>query len=525
MTNHVSVLIVGAGPTGLTLACELARQGISFRIIDKKPERTLSSNATWIQSRTLEILKHMGIIQRFFQVGNRCHAINLYVDGKSLFKIPLNNVDSVYPFVLMVPQSETEHLLETHLNSLGGKVERSCELVDIKQANHQVTSQIKKDDKKEELTSDWLVACDGANSTVREKCHLSFPGEDLSEQFVVADAQIDSYLPKDEVHAFFDEGTLFAVFPLAKNKFRITANLHLEVKRQLFTEKEVIEMAQERAHGAYYVKSVSWISPFWVHGKVLSKMRVGSIFFAGDSAHIHSPAGSQGMNTGIQDAYNLAWKLAMTIKGKAKPALLESYQAERLPVAKQVVKQNESYTKMAFDKSFLSKLRRFVLHLLRTKHKLSKVVTEQLTQLSIKYSKSPAISYSRVSAKHLAQGLRAPDVIIDVSTHLYDYWQNAKHNVVLFTGSKISKKNIEKLQLLKEDLTRLYGDWLEVQVVAREKIPQIKDAIIDSSGVIHERYQAKQALLYVIRPDAFIAFCSKNLDINTCEKFFRKYIC
>lgn len=346
MSNKIQVLIIGAGPTGLMMACELARHGVSFRIIEKKSEPTLSSNATWIQARTIEIFDHIGIADHFIKSSNLCRAINLYIDGKSFVKIPLNHIDSIYPFILILPQSETERLLNQHLEKLNQKVERSIELVDIKQNDNTVISTIlHSDGHTETISSEWLVACDGANSTVREKCKIFFPGEDLPEQFIVADAEIESFMSKDEVHVFFDKGTLFAAFPLRSNQYRISANLHLNYPRKNFSEREVIEMAQDRAHGAYYIKSVSWISSFWVHSKVVKHMQHGSIFFAGDAAHIHSPAGGQGMNTGIQDAYNLAWKFALITKGQAKPSLLRSYHEERYPVASEIINQTDYYSK------------------------------------------------------------------------------------------------------------------------------------------------------------------------------------
>lgn len=528
MSSHLPVLIVGAGPTGLMMACELARHGIAFRIIDKKPERTLTSNATWVQTRTIEVLDQIGLATRFLKAGHSCNAINLYIEGKPLVTIPLSGIKSTYPFILMLPQSETERLLIERLEEFKSHVEWSSELIDIKQAAGTVSSTIQfPGGKTETITSDWLIACDGANSTIREKCQIFFPGEDLTEQFMVADAHINSFTSKDEIHLFFDEGTLFAASPLGKNQYRIAANLHLDYPRQKFYEKEVIEIVQERGHGAYYVTDVSWISPFWIHGKIAEQMRQRSIFLMGDAAHIHSPAGGQGMNTGIQDAYNLAWKLALTIKGKAKPLLLDSYQAERHPVVNEIVNQTEKFTKMAlFDKSFLTNLRKFSQQILQGDEELIKKICMLISQVGIQYQASPVINYE----EHIKdipewQGERAPDVTIDQATRLYDYLRNTHHNILLFTGTSEKNLALPHIKQLQEWLSQLHPDLIKTHIITNEKIDDIDDPIIfDSNGVIHKCYHIKKPAILIIRPDNYIAYCSENLEYTLIEKFFERYL-
>lgn len=527
MSSHLPVLIVGAGPTGLMMACELARHGIAFRIIDKKPERTLTSNATWVQTRTIELLDQIGLAPRFLKAGHPCNAINLYIEGKLSVTIPLNGIDSTYPFILMLPQSETERLLTERLEELKNHVEWLSELIDVKQEGNAVLSTVQlPDGKMETITSDWLIACDGANSTIREKCQIFFPGEDLTEQFIVADAHIDSFTSKDEIHLFFDKGTLFAASPLGANKYRIAANLHLDYPRQTFYKKEVIDIAQERGHGAYYVTDVSWISPFWIHGKIAEQMRHHSIFLMGDAAHIHSPAGGQGMNTGIQDAYNLAWKLALIIKGKAKPLLLDSYQAERHPVVSEIVNQTEKFTKMAlFDKAFLTNLRKFSHRILQGEEELTKKICALISQLNIQYQDSPVINYEEtIKALSPRQGERAPDVIISQSTRLYDYLRNTHHNVLLFTGTAEKNHVLTCIKQLHEWLNQLHPDLIQTYIITNEKLSDVDNVIFDSGNVIHECYNIKKPTLLIIRPDNYIAYCSEKLEYIFIERFFQQYL-
>ncbi|MBX3709703.1 MAG: FAD-dependent monooxygenase [Gammaproteobacteria bacterium] len=527
MNKHLPVLIVGAGPTGLMVACELARYGVSFRIVDKKAEPTLSSNATWIQSRTIEIFEHIGMANRFIKLSNRCHAINLYFDGKSLVKIPLKYIDSKYPYILILPQSETEQLLNQRLEELDHKVERSVELINVEQRDDGVVSEVRyADGHMEKISSNWLIACDGANSTVREKCGIFFPGEDLSEQFIVADADIESFMSKNEAHVFLGQATLFAAFPLASGKYRITANLHLDYPRRNFSEREVIEMVQERAQGAYYVKAASWISSFWIHSRVVNHMRQDRIFLVGDAAHVHSPAGGQGMNSGIQDAYNLAWKLALVIQEKAVPSLLDSYHMERYPIIQNIVKQTEYYTKMALsDDLFLENLHRFTEKIKNNETRVSKKIGEQLTQLNIRYKNSPIIDYENVSGTSLLQGIRAPNIVIDSSTQLYDFFQNTKHNILFFTGLTLRKGKLTKLIELQKSLNEMYGDLINIYIVTRDIHLDMDNVILDLNGMVHQCYKIKHSAVYIIRPDNYIAYCAKNFDLEYIDRFLKRYLC
>ncbi len=526
--THLPVLIVGAGPTGLMMACELARHDIPFRIIDKKSEPSQGSNATWIQTRTLEILDLIGMADRFLRIGHKCDAINFYVKGKQLTNIPLSKIDSFYPFILMLPQHKTEKILTNKLAESKINIERSVELTNIQQENNKVISTVKLPNGDiENITSDWVIACDGANSTVREKCQISFPGDDLPEQFMVADAKMSSFLPDNEIHVFFDKGsvfpdkaTLFSAYPLGSKEYRLSANLYQETPRKFFREHEVKEAVAERTYGNYIVESVSWISPFWIHGKIASQMRADSIFLVGDAAHIHSPAGGQGMNLGIQDAFNLAWKLALVIKGKSNQLLLDSYQSERQPIIKDIATQADDLTNMVlFDKSFINKLRKFSKDI--SKHpELSKQIGEQLTQVDIQYKNSPIINYEKIPDENSPQpGERAPNVKINNSFTLYSFLHNAYYNILIFNNHPATDEDLSKIKELENLINKNFSSIVKMFIISKENTNEINNIILDTSNRISQRYQATHSAIYIIRPDNYIGYYNNEIDISSINAF------
>lgn len=525
--NHYSVLIVGAGPTGLFMAEELARHGIQFRVIDKKANIQRVANAIWIQSRTLEMFDQLGMIDAFLRLGHRCRAISLYAKEKQLVSVPLNNVDSIYPFAIMLPQWETEKILHDRLQQMGHQAERSIELINIVQENDKVIATLKHQHGSTETVScDWLIGCDGANSTVRAKINMPFPGETITQQFVMADVIMDSFLPPDEVHLFFNNETIFIALPRGTKHYRIGGNLQVDAPRKLYTEREVKELVAERTFGNYVVEKILSISPFWIHSKIVSDLRSGRVFLAGDAAHIHSPAGGQGMNSGMQDAYNLAWKLALVINKQAKESLLDTYALERYPVMKALVDRTDEVTKMALDdQAFLRKLRSFTRKVTRSHIRLSKKIGTEITEVGIRYQ-SPIIEQLSPSVKSPRAGERAPDVVLSSNKNLYHYFREPKHYVLLFTGVAPTEKQLLKIQDIKTKIFKNYAnkvmDVIIVSSVATNQ--EVLNQLIDTEGKIHNAYAVKLSTICVVRPDTYLAYRSKRLSFSVLNRFLRHYL-
>lgn len=525
--SHISVLIVGAGPTGLMLAYELARLGIAFRIIDKQPEQTKLSNAVALQARTLEIFKQIGLADDFLRVGQACRSLDFYDHGKIYARARLDKIRSIYPFILALPQAATETILNQKLRDLSHHVERSRELVEVHQNLGDVEAVVQhQDGVREIIRCEWLVGCDGAHSAVRAKTGFSFPGDDLQEQFLVADGTLDSFLRPDQIHIFSADGYMLGVFPLGSNQYRLGANLQLGYPRKLYTENEVKQLVSERSYDQFSARHIDWISPFWIHSKMTKEMRQGRIFLAGDAAHIHSPVGGQGMNTGIQDAHNLAWKLALVIQGRSDEKLLDTYQSERMPVIRQVVETTERFTRLLLLKNkFLLLLRKLIIKTLFKIPYTERYITERMTQISIRY-KPNFILYtdSHITHEHPAVGERAPDVKLNHSGYFYNHLLDTEHHIVCFTGDKDIFKVADACKRMQSELLGPYKDLLVLHLVTPHALDEPINQIIDDSNIMHQTYNVRKPTVLVIRPDGYIGYRSQNLSASSLKNYFENYL-
>ncbi len=520
--QHPSVLIVGAGPTGLMMACELARFGVSFRIIDRKTGRTQTTNAAGIHTRTLEIFHHMGIIDRFLAAGQRWSAFRLYSHDKFMARIPFNQIDSFYQFSLLLAQSETEKILNDRLEEHQGQVEWQVELIDYEQVEGKVKARVKHSNGTEELIeSDWLMGCDGLHSKVRELAHIPFEGEDIPHEYLVADVQLTGPVD-DEADAFLGKQNMLALFPLGQGRYRIVATAEGSEVKKTFTDEEVTQIVEQRCIHKFKVSSVLWSSAFWIHSKLAGRMREELVFIGGDAAHVHSPAGAQGMNTGLQDIYNLAWKLAFVIKGIAKPELLNSYGIERLPVIKEIVDKTEGITKAAFlENPLLIKLREMVAkNIIGQSNYLQNRLGMQLTQLAIHYQNSPIINYDTDTAHDAPKpGERAPDIIISENTRFLDYLCNNQYNLLLFTGDNINNKLLQEIEDVNQWIEQNHVESIKSYVVSFTKISDFKNVIVDSELALHQRYKMNESGVFLLRPDHYIAFSSKKINKENLRHF------
>lgn len=346
------VLIVGAGPVGLTLACELARYRVGVRLIDRSPRATQTSKALVVWSRTLELMDRMGCTAAFLAAGLRARGVTLRSGGRVLGHVDFSGIASPYAFGLMIPQCETERLLTEHLRSLGGAVERGIELVAFSRGADAVEAELRHvDGRVERVTTPFLIGCDGAHSAVRHGLDLPFGGSAQGDEWLLADIRVDGAgaPPGDEVSVYLHRDGPFVIFPIPGGRARVVATIGCAEDRPRSdpTLAEVQALVRARAGPGIRVSDPVWLSHFRIHERKVSEYRRGRVFLAGDAAHIHSPAGGQGMNTGMQDAVNLAWKLAAVLRAEAAPALLDSYSPERNAVGEMVLRNAGRLTAMA----------------------------------------------------------------------------------------------------------------------------------------------------------------------------------
>lgn len=349
---QTDVLIVGAGPTGLALALWLTKQGVALRIVDKSSGPGETSRAMAVQARTLELYRQMGIAESVVDEGYKTPAMNMWARGSRKARIPLIDAGeeiSPYPFVLVYPQDRHERLLLKQLKTLGIEVERQTELLSFQDSGTEVTSVLKHaDGHEEEFTTSYLAGCDGARSLVRHQIGSTFEGGTYKQLFYVADVTATGVEPAGEAHIAFDKSEFLLVMSYGEpNQYRLIGIVRDE--RAQHPESLPFEDVGHEALNGLHIKitNVNWFSTYRVHHRVTDQFRNGRAFLLGDAAHVHSPAGGQGMNTGILDAINLAWKLAAVLKGTAPDSLLDSYQDERQAFAQKLVETTDKLFTLA----------------------------------------------------------------------------------------------------------------------------------------------------------------------------------
>jgi 2-polyprenyl-6-methoxyphenol hydroxylase-like FAD-dependent oxidoreductase len=417
VTDPVDVLIVGAGPTGLTLAAQLQAFGTRFRLIDRLFDRVHESRALAVQPRTLEVLTGLGIADSMVERGNP--AVELEMHGRfrtthaPLFDIGLD--DTRFPFLLFLSQGETEAILGDHLVAGGTTIERGVELVGLSQHTDCVTCTLHhRDGHTEEIEAGAVVGCDGAHSAVRQLAGVEFTGAAYPQTFVLADLDADGPTA-GTVHAYLGDGGLLFLFPLGRPAtWRLLA---MAPRSATGSPDEAPDLSRLQAladrHTAEAVRlhDPVWATYFRIQHRHATHYRRGRVFLAGDAAHIHSPAGAQGMNTGIQDAWNLGWKLALVLAGEAHADLLDTYEAERMPVGRGVLRFTDRAYRIATSRNPVIRALRTSLapELIRLGLAFRRgraLAFRSLAQLAIAYRDSPISQEGR--PRHCPAGLRPP---------------------------------------------------------------------------------------------------------------------
>ena len=424
------VLIVGAGPTGLAAAMSLARAHVPVRLIDRALQPDPHTRAIGIQARTLELFEQHRIVEPFLDLGHRARAANLYSNGHRLVQLDFDPLQTRYPYLLFLDQSITERLMTEHLATLGVAVERGVELTTLTQNAAGLSVNVQHaDGHVETLHPAWLIAADGAHSLIRKQLGMSFAGRTLEQTFLLADLHADTTWPTDEFHIFASGEGIAALFPMGDGRHRLIAD-HATVPATGDSEgegggeaaqappvpslDECREIVERRIHHPVALSALAWSAYFHVNSRMVEQLRMERVFFAGDAAHVHSPAGAQGMNTGIQEAFNLGWKLARVLKGDAPDRLLDTYHTERHPIEREVLRQTGFVMQLAqADHGPLKLLRERVMPALAALGPLRDAARRQISELAVQYRRSP-LTLERVLDGGPHAGARAPDALVHV---------------------------------------------------------------------------------------------------------------
>lgn len=385
------ILIVGAGPVGLFLANECARRGLRWRLIETRATQAVQSRALAIFPRTLEIFDMAGVVGPFLDKANRVTSVAVIAHGRTLAHMPFQPEESPYSFVAMVPQNVTENLLAEELQRKGGRIEYETTFVSAEQLDDRINVTVNRKSQPATFTASFVVGCDGAHSAVRHLLKLPLEGGEYPDSFMLADIEINGSLPADQLQLCPSEFGPVAIFPISATRRRIVATVE-KAEGDAPTLELVQKILTQRAPARVQALALHWSSFFRIHHRHARQLRAGRFFIAGDAAHIHSPFGGQGMNTGLQDVWNLVWKLDLFLHGHANNELLNSYAEERLPVIKNVIDTTDHLTRvMGTPNKFAQALRDAVIPMVSRLAPFQHAFVQRLSELGVAYRGSPIV--------------------------------------------------------------------------------------------------------------------------------------
>lgn len=524
------VLIVGAGPTGLTTAIELARRGVNFRIVDKNP-RAQHSNALVMHARTLETLDLMGIAERFVKEGYEAPGIDLGSDSEKPIRAEMYRLDSRYPFILVIPQNESERLLEEHLEELGVFVERGTEFLGYEAREGGVVARLEHQGGKEEtLTARYLIGTDGAHSSVRRAADIPFEGQSYDYVFFTAEAKVDSGLVKGGISQYSSERGLAFIVPFKDDYFRfVTADWKYQDES---TKEPLSRETMQESVNALIPSQPTLLEPRWLSRwgsgiRQASRYRKGNVFLAGDAAHVHSPAGGQGMNTGVQDGFNLGWKLAFVVNGLAPESLLDTYEQERHPIGKRAVETSDKILRsLIIRNDTLRNARELLVKVLVPRLPVQKALSEGLSGVSISYRDAARergeLRNDLRDIPH-PDALRAGDRVPDLELAAPDGWPDADevnrvrlfelmrpgYTLFVFMDTERAEDDLSgRLGRLGREVGAEVGQAVKVVGILGQGTPKAGDVPIfaDYERAFRNKLGAKDGSALLVRPDGYLAF-------------------
>jgi 2-polyprenyl-6-methoxyphenol hydroxylase-like FAD-dependent oxidoreductase len=515
------VVVVGAGPTGLTAALELTRFGIPVRLIDKATEAKTTSRAIGVQARTLELMEMRGLAEEFVAAGHRGLGGAMYGGGKRVARLDFTRLRSRYNYLLFLSQSQTEAILQERLEKDGVRVERGVELEALRQDAETVTAVLRRmDGGLEEVRAEYLIDAEGAHSVVRETLGLEFAGKTLHHSFILADLDVEGDLADEDFHLFASERGFLAMFPLGRRHFRLIADRPLgdEDENWQKTPREAPRLEQcqaiydERSHISVAMRDLRWSSYFHINSRMVPQMRKGRIFLGGDAAHIHSPAAAQGMNTGMQDMINLGWKMAWAMKGWAGEELLDTYDDDRLPVIRNVLKTTERMTAMMESENRVVRgLYEHMVPLVAGMDVTQERMTELISELAVDYRRS-GLSEDWALMDGIEAGDRMPDVKVKAGA-------GTKRMFEVLDASRCTLLVVEGTE---RDLSAEWQSagqrWLNTMPIGAPE-GEGSEAFAEVFGT-----QRREGALVLVRPDGYVALRAPGSERGRLDAWMGRWM-
>lgn len=510
--SKVDVLIVGAGPTGLVLAILLKMRGIRCRVIDKLPKLKETSRSFTIHARTIEMFDQIGLADAFLQDGILNEGFIFNFKGKDIKPtLDFKKLDSTHSYIVIQSQNNTEKLFRDHLYKKHGLApEWSTELVDLKTGNREkpsVTIKHLLDGTEEVLEPEWVIGCDGAHSFVRQVNDLDFTGSSYEGMVLqMMDVDINGFSGSENlVHYYISKESFLLLAKLPGQGHRVLISMMGEGDPALSKREEFQQLVDGHVPGVT-LGEPTWTTKWTIHKRLAERYRNRRVFLAGDAVHIHSPTGGQGMNVGLQDVYNLAWKLALVIQGKAKEALLDTYEVERMPIGEQVIVGTDAMHNviMAHGKGMQDRLE------ITQRPGWHDEAVNRISGLSYHYRGCASLPEKLELPGELQAGDRAPDVSMPGGGRLFDLLKHTGMTMLLVAKEAVSSGDVEKAR---EEIESKFGDVIKMCVVEAEDGPFV------------QRYGCGgDDFACLIRPDGYISLRCKLGDAGEAASYLETWL-
>lgn len=515
-TINTDVLIIGAGPTGLSLACQLVRHEVGFILVEKNQALTPYSKAIGVHARTLEIYEQMDLAQRAIAEGTIAGKVRMLEGGEVLGEVDLSRVGegmSAYPYMLLLEQSKNEKLLHDYLAAHDRNVMWDTELTSFAQTDTGVIAQVQTPANEiQVIEAKYLVGCDGPKSMVRHALGMTFEGSTFERVFYVADVQIDWKFTHDALHVCLARNAVVAFFPMkGDRRYRIVGAFPegFDKDQGEILYEEIERRIKEEAEIELDITRVDWFSTYKVHTRHVNRFSQGRCFVAGDAAHIHTPAGGQGMNTGIQDAYNLAWKIAGVLKGFAGENILDTYNEERLPNAERLLQTTDRMFNLAAGTDWLLNLIRTTVFPPMAKFILSFDAVKSrffplISQIGINYRDGSLSLHLGDGDFDVKAGDRLPYFLIDGKS-VYDQLRAPRFHLLSFSDGATD------YQSLRKEIEAEYPALVDYRVVPL--YPHVA-----------ELFGSDKPFNVLLRPDNHIGFLSQEMGLDQVRAYLTEVI-